>query len=177
MSKPKIEKVPSVEDRSLPVFDEFEKITERIRKRAYEFFKEHGFGDGRDLEDWLRAEREVCWPTAEFAEDDERFTLKVALAGFDADDITVTANPQELIVKAIEETRDSGEEAEEDEEGPTVHWSEFHHENVYRHVTLPAEVDVDEIKAELKRGLLTIVAPKAAVEKPVEKEVEISTAA
>ena len=180
MSKPKVEKVPSVEDRSLPIFDEFDKITERIRTRAYEFFKEHGFGDGRDLEDWLRAEREVCWPSAELAEDDKTFTLKVALAGFDADDITVTANPQELIVKATEETSagsEGAEDAETKEQGPTVHWSEFRHENVYRHVTLPAEVDVGKIKAELKDGLLTIAAPKAAVKKPVEKTVEISTAA
>ena len=101
----------------------------------------------------------------------------MALAGYDTDDITVPANPQELIVKAIEETSDSGEEARQEEEGPTVHWSEFRHENVYRHVTLPAEVDVDKIKAELKDGLLTIAAPKAAVEEPVEKKVEISTAA
>ena len=174
MSKPTIEKVPSVEDRSLPVFAEFDKITDRIRQRAYEFFKEHGFGDGHDLEDWLKAEREVCWPTAELIEDDAGFTLKVALAGFDADDLTVTANPQELIVKASGESSAAGEE---DEEGPAVRWSEFHHENVYRHVELPAEVDVDKIKAEFKRGLLTIVAPKVAIEEPVEKKVEISTAA
>ena len=58
-----------------------------------------------------------------------------------------------------------------------MHWSEFRHENVYRHVTLPAEVDVNKIKAGFKDGLLTIAAPKAATEKPVAKKVEISTAA
>jgi hypothetical protein len=32
---------------------------EQIRKRAYELYLEHGCEDGRDLEDWLAAEREL----------------------------------------------------------------------------------------------------------------------
>ena len=79
----------------------------------------------------------------------------------------------ELIVKAAAE---SSETSEGDDTAPAVHWSEFHRENVYRHVELPSGVDVGKIKAEFKHGLLTIVAPKAA-EKPAGKTVEISTAA
>jgi len=32
---------------------------EIIRKRAYELYQERGMEDGRDVEDWLRAEEEV----------------------------------------------------------------------------------------------------------------------
>ncbi len=32
---------------------------EDIRKRAYEIYVERGMGHGRDVEDWLQAEREL----------------------------------------------------------------------------------------------------------------------
>ncbi len=31
-----------------------------IRVRAYELFEERGRADGQDLDDWLRAESEIC---------------------------------------------------------------------------------------------------------------------
>jgi hypothetical protein len=33
---------------------------DRVALRAYQIYLERGGGDGRDLEDWLRAEREVA---------------------------------------------------------------------------------------------------------------------
>jgi Protein of unknown function (DUF2934) len=36
-----------------------EKIHEMIRLRAYRFYEERGAEDGRDVEDWVRAEAEV----------------------------------------------------------------------------------------------------------------------
>lgn len=35
-----------------------------IRRRAYEFYEERGRKDGRDLEDWCRAEAEIVQRTA-----------------------------------------------------------------------------------------------------------------
>ena len=67
----KVRTVPSTEDRSLPIFAEFDKIADRIRDRAYAMFRERGFSDGYDLEDWLSAERQICWPTAELEEGDK----------------------------------------------------------------------------------------------------------
>jgi hypothetical protein len=34
-------------------------IEEEIRKRAYELFEARGKEEGRELEDWLRAEQEI----------------------------------------------------------------------------------------------------------------------
>jgi Protein of unknown function (DUF2934) len=34
-------------------------LEEEIRRRAYAFYEERGCEDGHDLEDWLRAEREL----------------------------------------------------------------------------------------------------------------------
>ena len=36
-----------------------EAVAEQIRCRAHELYEERGRGDGRDLEDWLRAEDEI----------------------------------------------------------------------------------------------------------------------
>jgi len=36
-----------------------------IALRAYQLFEERGGGDGRDVEDWLQAEREVLDPARE----------------------------------------------------------------------------------------------------------------
>jgi hypothetical protein len=36
-----------------------EQVREKIRKRAYEFFELRGKWEGRDLDDWLKAESEV----------------------------------------------------------------------------------------------------------------------
>ena len=71
MSRLIVHKVLNPEDRSLPIFDEFNEIADRIRVRAYSLSKRHGPGEGRDLDDWLAAEREICWPSAELVEDDQ----------------------------------------------------------------------------------------------------------
>lgn len=37
-------------------------LHDRIAARAYELFEHRGYQDGQDLEDWLRAEREIQNP-------------------------------------------------------------------------------------------------------------------
>ncbi len=153
MSKLKVKKVRSIEDRSLPVFGELDELYDRIRERAYERFRVRGIG-GRALDDWLEAEREICWPATELVEEDDEFEVKVALAGFKPDDIELTATPRELIVKASHDY----DGVDEDE---IVHFSEFRRSTVYRRIPLPSDVHVKKVKAGFKRGLLEIDAPKA----------------
>ena len=80
MSKVKVQKVPTTGDRKLPVFKEVEKLMERMRNRAYDLFCERGFSIGHDLEDWLRAEDEICWSAAGLVATDNGYRLEVALA-------------------------------------------------------------------------------------------------
>ena len=83
MSRIEVRKVPEKDDRSLPIFAEFDRLTDEIRMQAYQLFRHRGAREGHALDDWLAAEREVCWPAAELAETGDAFTLKVALAGFE----------------------------------------------------------------------------------------------
>lgn len=158
MSKLNVETVRSVDERSLPVFDEFNEVVNRIRVRAFNLFANRGFGQGNDLDDWLIAEREICWPTAELVEEDDEFEVKVALPGFDPKDITVTANPRELIIKA---THKDEREKKSKKDDAKIRWSEFRSNNVFRHIELPVDIDVDKIEAEFEHGMLEIEAPKA----------------
>lgn len=157
MSKLDVARVPSVDDRNLPIFDEFNEVAKQIRVRAFNLFANRGFNAGNDLEDWLLAEREICWPTAELVEEDDEFEVKVALAGFEPKDITVTATPRELIIKAAHRE----EHESDDDDDVKVHWSEFRRSNVYRRIPLPADVNVKKVTAEFEHGMLEIEAPKA----------------
>ena len=174
MSKVPVAKVPSTDDRRLPIFAEVEDVMKRISDRAFSLFAGRGFTIGADLDDWFRAEREICWPAAELSEEEERFVLKVELPGFDPDDITVTASPRELIVKAAHEFERKEPEKDKDE---AIRWSEFRSDDVCRRIELPSDIDVELVSAEFRRGLLTIGAPKAPEKKPESRTVDISSAA
>lgn len=151
-----VQKVPATDDRTLPIFAEFDKLADRIRLEAYNLFARRGAGDGHALDDWLAAEREVCWPSAELTEQDGRYALKVALAGFEPGEITVTATPREIIVRAAhkEEKKSAGDEETQ------ARWSEFRTTDVLRRVELPVPVDLERITASFENGLLEIMAPQ-----------------
>ncbi len=169
MSKVNIQKVSNNDDRSLPIFSELDELFDKIREQAYKRFEVRGFTGGQEVEDWLNAERELCWPNAELIEEDDEYDVKVALAGFDPSDIELTATPRELIVKAVHEY----EKSDKDDK---VRWSDFRHNDVYRRVSLPSDVDVDKVKAEFKNGLLEIEAPKARKSGKKTKRVKVSDA-
>lgn len=171
MSKLTIQKVPSPEDRNLPIFDELDEIADQIRVRAFNLFANRGFSEGHELDDWLTAQREICWPTAELVEEDELFFVKVALAGFEPEEVSLTATPRELIVKASHTDEKKEDKARTD---ANVRWSEFQRNDVYRQIEFPADVNVAKITAELGQGMLEIKAPKLAARKKTPKKVKIS---
>ena len=169
MSDVTIQKVAMSSDRTMPVFGEVETLLESIRRRAFDLFAGRGCGDGQALKDWLQAEREFCWPAAEFVESDKGCTLSVALPGYAPSDITVTVTPREVIVHASHMAGQK-EESKRDE----VCWSEFRSDDVYRRLELSADIDVNSVTASLKNGILKIAAKKLVV---VLKKIPVAVAA
>jgi HSP20 family molecular chaperone IbpA len=160
MAEIKVQKVADPAKKStLPVFAEMEQVLQRIRARAFELFSARGFAEGHAIEDWLAAEREICWPASELAEQEKSFTLSVALPGFEAGDISVTATAHELIVHA--KATSEGRKPEEAKKGGNVCWSEFRSNDVYRLVELPKDIDPQSASAALQNGVLKIVASKS----------------
>lgn len=168
MSRLHITKVATPDDKSLPIFAEFEQLAERIRLQAYNLFAHRGASDGHALDDWLAAERQLCWPAAELTEHKGEYVLDIALAGFAPAEIEVTATPREIMIKGGHKSEQSaGDESK-------VRWSELRSRNAFRRVGLPTTVDVEKITASIENGLLRIVAPKAEVLGEAAKQVEVS---
>ena len=60
------------------LLDEIRKVEERILNRAYDIFRGNGSIFGKDLDNWLTAERELVWkPAVELKEKDNQFELQV----------------------------------------------------------------------------------------------------
>ena len=169
MPQLEIQRVGKTDDRSLPIFEELDRLADRIRVQAHNLFTRRGGGDGHALEDWINAERELCWPSTEVVELDRKYAVKVALAGFEPNEIAVTATPREVIVKASHEHRRSS-----DEKDAKVRWSEFRSNDLYRRVPLPASVDVEQVTATFKNGLLEIVAPVANVVPEAQAKIDVA---
>ena len=156
MSRVEVQKVAESDDKTLPVFAEFEKMADRIRLVAYRLFSHRGAADGHALDDWLAAEREVCWPAAELAESDDGYALKVALAGFAPADVAVTATPGEILIQAAHKDERTGGAGESE-----LKWTEFRSNDVLRRIELQHAIDVAGVAANLRNGMLEITAPKA----------------
>lgn len=170
MAEVNVQKVAKTEDRKLPIFEETERMMQRIRERAFSLFAGHGAGSGDPLSDWLAAEHELGGPAAELVEGDKSLGLKVALPGFEPKDVTVTATPRELIVFAKTEATRSDQSKNKD---VRVCWSEMHSRNVFRRIELSTDIQVGKVSANFENGLLKINAPKA---QQLTKEVPITAA-
>ncbi len=92
-------------------------------------------------------------PPCNVWDDEDGFSVQVALPGWEASHISLEVNSQILTVK--------GERAPEREKEPKrYHLHEFGGSRFARHFKLPAIVDPDKASAMHKDGLLTISFPK-----------------
>jgi len=155
MSNIAVEKCP--DSGALPerLWQKINAITNEIRQQAFGFFERRGRTIGMDLDDWLQAEREVVWsPASELVENKDEFCARLALPGFDAKDLEVTATPNAVIVRGESTHTHEGKEGE-------VCFCEFSGKKLFRRVDLPSEIDVNKVTASLDKGMLEIDAPKA----------------
>ena len=130
-------------------------IADEIRQRAFGSFERRGRTIGLDLDDWLQAEREVVWsPASELVDDKNEFRARIALPGFDAKDIQVSAMPEALVIQADATHTHEGKSGD-------VCFCEFSGKQLFRRLDLPASVDVDKVTASLDKGILQVTAPKA----------------
>jgi HSP20 family protein len=133
------------------VLDTIREVEERIRQRAHELFLRDGLF-GKDLDNWLLAEKELTWrPAIELSEKDNEFLVKVSVPGVDPKAIDIEVTPEEIVVKAS--TKEEREERKGD-----VHTSEIRTGDVFRAIRLPKRIDPEKVKAEAKNGMVTLTA-------------------
>jgi len=155
MAQVAVKKVNGGGKEALPVFGEIAKRFEAIERRAFDLFEKRGYEVGHELEDWLKAEHELGCPAAELSEKDGAYKMQIALPGFDAKDVEVTATPSEVVVHAAMKQEKKGEKN-------NILWSEFGSSDVYRRFELPNSIYADKVTAHLENGLLQVSAPEVA---------------
>ncbi len=141
------------------LFHEMRDIHYLIARRAYQLFADRGFTDGHDLDDWLRAERELLHSApVELRETDSEFILRAELPRFRENEVTVAAEPLRVIITA---------EHDGDAEQPKAKmlYSEWRSNRVFRSLSLPAPVDPRKARKRLSNGMLEIKLPKSATGK------------
>lgn len=142
--------------KSKSIFDEIVRMNDRIMRRAYDIFSENGRTSGKELDDWLQAERELIWkPAIELEEKDNQFRLAVAVPGIDSKDIEIDVTSEDILIRA-----NVHHEHKEEKKGE-VYACEFDSGNLFRSIHLPKKIDADNVKAEFGNGILTLQAPIA----------------
>ena len=145
------ETVPVKKNKS--VVEQLEMMQSRIMQRAHELFRTNGGSWGRDVDDWLQAEREIVWkPPIELEEKDDEFRLQVAMPGVDPKDVDIEVSGEDIMVRA-------NLRHEHKEERTDVHMCEFASGNLFRFIHMPKKIDPDKTRAEFKNGMLTLKAP------------------
>ena len=115
------------------------------------------------MEDWLRAERELVWmPQSETMEDDKQFRLRLIVPGLEAQDLQITAMPDAIIVQAEGASK----------EASTVPFRELRRRKLFRRFDFEEPIDPGRTEASLAKGILEIVASKAAPAKQVKVAVQ-----
>lgn len=155
--------VQRAQEPSGPKIVKFETLVERIdsvfnhiARRAYQIFEGHGSQHGHDVEDWLKAERELLCPVdIEMTETDKTLQIKAEVHGFNEKELEVSVEPTRLTITGKHET--SKEETKD-----KMVYSETMASDILRVVALPAEVDAAKVTATVKNGVLNITVPKAA---------------
>jgi len=138
------------------LLDRMDDVFDRINKRAFEIFEGNGRIFGRELDDWLKAEREFLHPVhVQLAESGESLDVQAEVPGFDEKDLEINVEPRRVTISGKRET------SKKEKKGKTV-YSETGCDQILRVVDLPAEVETDKVTATLKNGVLALTMPKVA---------------
>lgn len=149
-----------------PTLDQLER---RMNRMFEDFFEDVApvWGRGSLLrrgEDWTT---EV--PSFEVSESDEEFCVKAELPGMDEKDIEVSMEGRELTIRG--EKKREHEDKHRDYYVSEVSYGEF-----CRAIQLPEGIDRDKVKAEFKKGVLTLTLPKTEQGKQQRKRIDVKAA-
>ncbi|MGE5321348.1 MAG: Hsp20 family protein [Actinomycetota bacterium] len=140
---------------------EVTELFNRIEKRAYELFEGRGREEGRDLDDWFKAESELFKPVPlETEEDEKQLTIRAKVPGFHAEELEINLEPSVLTIKGAQR-----KEMEKKEKGAV--YTKTREQEIFRRVALPVGVLPDAAEANLKDDVLEITVPKAAEAKKI----------
>jgi len=144
------------------LFADFDNLSRQIAQRAFSLFRDRG-DNGRDLDDWFRAEAEFLKPVPlELSEDDANYTIRAEVPGFTQKEISVLAESNSIIIEGKKEER------KEEKSGKEIKYSEVSASQLRRRIDLPTSINPEKVSANLVNGVLELTIPKAAPPKAIE---------
>jgi len=99
------------------------------------------------------------FPLINLTEDKENFYVRAELPGVKAEELNISATGKNLIISGERKIASRGDDVR-------YHRREREAGNFSRAITLPGDVEVDNVEASLVNGVLTVRIPKAEAAKP-----------
>jgi HSP20 family protein len=148
-------------NKNISQFDQMRETFTALTSRAYQIFEGNGRAFGRDLENWLQAERELLHHVPlNITECDESFEVKAEVPGFNEKEIELGVESRRLTITGKRESK------KEEKKGKML-CVESSSDQLLRIVDLPSEIETDKVTATLKNGVLDLTLPKAAKAQPL----------
>jgi len=150
------------------VFEHFDRIYDKLARRAFEIFSSNGKEFGHDLENWFQAESELLHPVhIEVTEEDGAVDVSAEVPRFNTKDLEIKLEPSRLTISGKRETK------AERTNRKTIYQEHCANE-ILRVIDLPAVVQTSKAEAKLKNGMLEIHIPKGAGGKTTRVPIKIS---
>lgn len=149
--EPKIELIPvtPVESGS-GFYDYLTDIKNRTEKRAYELFERRGKTHGHDIDDGLKAERQILNSVPlTLNEAEHLYVVTADVSGFAADELDVRVEPFRIFITGTKRSLSVGTSAQP--------------EQMLQPIDLGHEIETNTVIAELSNGVLTISMRKVCV--------------
>jgi len=148
------------------LLEEMERLTRRISERAFNLFQQRGGSDGRDWDDWFKAESEVLKAVPiEISESPDSYTIRAEVPGFKIGELSIQADSNRVYIHGKAESK------KETSEKGAVTYSEVTAKEVARRVELPSAIDSTKVTAQLNEGILELTLPKMEPPKTIEIKV------
>jgi len=107
--------------------------------------------------------KQFASPAVNIKETEKAFEIEIAAPGMTKDDFKIRVDNDEELVIALEKKHEDKEE----HKGENYLRREFSYASYHQAFTLPDNIDVEAIKANMTNGVLGIVLPKKTPEKQI----------
>lgn len=153
------------------MMDQLQDIYKRIADRAFDIFTQRDAEHGKDMDDWLMAERELLRPVPiEIKEEAKSILIRAGIPGFNAKDITVNIEPLRITISGKASNEEPKKSNKKDKQ-IILHSDMLIASEIFSMIDLSTECEPTKSTAQLKDGVLNIILHKA---ERTEKAKEIS---
>ena len=148
-------------------FHAFHREMDRLFDQTLKGFGISPFGSNRPL--MAPMSDGMLKPTLDLGATDKEYTITVEIPGVDEKDVKLEIANDTLTIK--------GEKRHEDEEkGKDYYRMERSYGSFQRVLSLPEDVDQDNVTASFKKGVLTVTAPRKALPKSETRQIAVQSA-